>query len=241
MEDNEVILSRIQKLLALTTSSNENEAAVAASKAQELLLKYNLSMTQVEGYNAEKTLPIIEQIVGSGNLPDWQSRLAGVVARNNLCSVFTSGSRLVWVGRETNIQVGRYLTDTLMSDLERLATEYWNGILFARKFGFAKGEELTIHGRVWKQGFYFGAIEVISKRLRESKASLAQDGNMSALIVKEDTSVAQYLRDHYNLRYSSGHRNLAQSGFSTGKEAGATVGFKTGVGSGGAAAPKQIR
>jgi hypothetical protein len=42
------IIEKIQKLLALATSDNENEAQMAAKRAQELLLKYNLKLTDVE-------------------------------------------------------------------------------------------------------------------------------------------------------------------------------------------------
>lgn len=45
-EDNP-ILNRIKKLLALAGSSNEQEAKVAMSKANELLVKYNLDIQQV--------------------------------------------------------------------------------------------------------------------------------------------------------------------------------------------------
>ena len=42
------ILARIRKLLALSTSPNEAEAALAASRAQELLLRHNLDIGVVQ-------------------------------------------------------------------------------------------------------------------------------------------------------------------------------------------------
>lgn len=242
MDENEVILSRIQKLLRLSTSSNPNEAAVAAGKAQELLLKYNLSMTQVEGYSAEKQEPIIEDIQRFGkNLVDWKFSLAHVVARNNLCQVFSRGNSIVWVGRDTNMQVARFLTDTLIADLERLGTQYWNGVLLLRKLGLAQGESAYIHGRVYKSGFYTGAIEVIKERLRASKQSLTVDPDMNALVVREDDAVALFVKNNYNLHYSSRYLNTNAAGYSAGREAGGLVSFKTGVGAGGSSAPKMIR
>jgi len=38
----ENIIKKVQKLLALATSDNENESQVAAQKAQELIAKYNI-------------------------------------------------------------------------------------------------------------------------------------------------------------------------------------------------------
>src|SRR5579884_2145941 len=43
----ETIIEKIQKLLALSTSSNEHEAALALAKAQNMLLQYNLSLEEV--------------------------------------------------------------------------------------------------------------------------------------------------------------------------------------------------
>lgn len=242
MDESEVILSKIQKLLRLSTSSNPNEAAVAAAKAQELLLKYNLSMTQVEGYSAEKAEPIGEEYQRFGqNVVNWKVTLSHHVARNNLCRVFTSGSALVWVGKSSNIQVARYLTDTMIADIERLGNEYWNGILKLRELNLAPPDLVFIHGRTWKQGFYLGAIDTIKERLRASKQHLMNaDANMNALVVKEDDALAAYLK-RFNLHAGASYRSTNNSGYSAGREAGGLVSFKTGVGSGGASSTKQIR
>ncbi|MFR2890971.1 MAG: DUF2786 domain-containing protein, partial [Clostridium butyricum] len=50
MED---IILKIQKLLALSKSSNENEAQNAMLKAQQLLIKHKLSLKDVELYSCE--------------------------------------------------------------------------------------------------------------------------------------------------------------------------------------------
>ncbi len=242
MDENEVILSRIQKLLRLSTSSNPNEAAVAAGKAQELLLKYNLSMTQVEGYKVENAEPISEEIQYFGkNLINWKASLANVVARNNLCRVFTTGNALCWVGKETNMQVARYLSDTLIADLERLAEAYWQGILYLRTLNLVTGENATIHGRAYKNSFYAGAVEVIRERLAASKRQLQNaDINMNAMIIVEDDALAQYLK-RFNLHATQRSGPTTNSGYAAGREAGASVSFRTGVGSGGSLGPKQIR
>lgn len=50
MQDHELskIIEKIRKLLALSKSSNQAEAAAALNKANELLLQYNLSMDQIK-------------------------------------------------------------------------------------------------------------------------------------------------------------------------------------------------
>lgn len=44
----EKIIEKVKKLLALSQSSNPNEASLALSKAQELIAKYNLTITEEE-------------------------------------------------------------------------------------------------------------------------------------------------------------------------------------------------
>lgn len=49
----EQVVEKIQKLLALANSDNENEAKLASKKAHELMIKYNLSASEVEMINKE--------------------------------------------------------------------------------------------------------------------------------------------------------------------------------------------
>ena len=52
MDEN--IILKIKKLLALSKSSNQNEAQNAMLKAQKLLIKYKLSLQEIESYSIEK-------------------------------------------------------------------------------------------------------------------------------------------------------------------------------------------
>ena len=49
MDDNEnKVIDKIEKLLALSSSSNENEARAAMMKAQELMAKYEIKREQLK-------------------------------------------------------------------------------------------------------------------------------------------------------------------------------------------------
>lgn len=43
-QDNDVIIDKVRKLLALSKSPNKEEAARAAEKARDMVIKYNLSI-----------------------------------------------------------------------------------------------------------------------------------------------------------------------------------------------------
>ena len=75
----------IHKLKAMTTSPNINEAAVAASKLQSLLLRHNLSEADIPDrshrYDAYRN-----EIGRSGC--DWRRRLINAIAATNGCYAF---------------------------------------------------------------------------------------------------------------------------------------------------------
>ena len=72
---NEKIQEKIKKLLALSSSPNEAEAALAMEKAHELLKTYNLSLSQIS-INEEDDAGIIEETyMESNRLHSWKLRL----------------------------------------------------------------------------------------------------------------------------------------------------------------------
>jgi len=87
MGEREVII-KIQKLLALSKSSNQNEAQNAMLKAQKLLIKYKLSLQEVERYSKEnikiKDFKTEQKFRGKS----WKSNLARVIADNFGCFLY---------------------------------------------------------------------------------------------------------------------------------------------------------
>ena len=84
----EDIILKIQKLLALSKSSNENEAQNAMLKAQQLLIKYKLSIKDVEVYSREsikvESFDTEQRFRGKS----WKSNLAHVIADNFSCYTY---------------------------------------------------------------------------------------------------------------------------------------------------------
>src|SRR5208337_2121204 len=62
----EEVLSKVRKLFELSNSPNENEAALAAAKARELLARYNLSIADLPTNDANSTLAATEASVRVG-------------------------------------------------------------------------------------------------------------------------------------------------------------------------------
>lgn len=83
----EKIISKIEKLIALFGSSNENEAKAAMLKAQELMAKYEIDREQVGEANSEE-----RNVVGYTSdsfRDDWVQMLSLVIADNFRSRVVT--------------------------------------------------------------------------------------------------------------------------------------------------------
>lgn len=259
---NEPILIRIKKLLALSgNNTNEHEAAEAASKAQELLIRYNLSAESLDEINIEKKEPLTRQSYTKHktgkNEARWKVDLSFIVARANLCEVLHTaipGGRnyIEWFGTPSNIEVAQYLFETLCYDLEKIADTRWQQLLELRKLQnqypsiqmFTDPELMWVHGKSWKASFFQGAIDVIRIRLNQGVDSLKKDPNLNALITTNDQAVAKYIDNLYP-KLGSGYKGgniSALSGYAAGKAAGEKIQFKRGInGAGGAAGPHLLR
>lgn len=170
------VIERIQKLLALTKSSNPHEAALAAAKAQALLFRHNLSMATVQAGLEDGASPYIADRFHIGGGTTWRRMLLAAIARNNFCrAVGYKGTPEVGiVGERHNIQVVQYLYGFLVAEIRRLAERGWAE---RRREGEARGE------RAWKRSFYYGAVQMVSQRLAaQHQASAGADSASTALV-----------------------------------------------------------
>lgn len=80
--DNKII-DKIEKLIALSGSDNENEAKAAMLKAQELMAKYEIEMSQLNP-EKQKERPVVAYTSPSFR-DDWVIDLASLIAGNFRC------------------------------------------------------------------------------------------------------------------------------------------------------------
>lgn len=188
--DREKLLDRIRKLLALSTSPNEHEAARAAAAAQSLLQRYQLTLADVQ--RPEYGLVGYE-------FPAWWQRdgrrqfaehLATLIVNESGCVPlqFIDGSwRLV--GNPTLVEGARLLLDYLYDVLERLTIagyrqreEDLTDPVLGRHPALDVGDDQ----RRWMHGYLYGAINTLANRMLEARAATVQDvseGSGVALLV----------------------------------------------------------
>lgn len=122
------LLDRIRKLLALSASSNENEAAMAAEKAQAMLAEHNLSMHDVKASDGDDMMKdvIIDNTIVTSSHP-WRRPLGQAVARLYFCTYYYSiqqGKSInihSFVGADHNVMVAVVMFKYLLETIDRLA------------------------------------------------------------------------------------------------------------------------
>ena len=121
--ENERIIERIKKVLALAQNNPcEEEAKSAALQAQKLLAKYHLSMAEVEATDTTKEDPIEELSVTVGAGKKWKYTLADVVAKNFRCKHFYYGrGTIVFYGHKVDTEIAAETFKYLFNLGHRLA------------------------------------------------------------------------------------------------------------------------
>lgn len=173
------IVEKIQKLLALSESSNEHEAQISMLKAQELLAKHKLSLKEVKEFKVFNSA-IKEKIsTVSFTKAKWKSHLAELIADNFGCYHYfkTKGThKIAFFGREEDINVCNivleYAVDCINSAVKRLRYQY-------SKYGYStKGLE---------NDYALGFIAGLKKKFDEQKKANQEWG----LVLVKDKEVVE--------------------------------------------------
>lgn len=217
--DTNPIIERIQKLLALSQSSNEHEATTALAKAQALLTEHHLSQAEIEA-RTKTTSSYVREEYRVSSYTIWRRDLLTVLTTSTFCQlVFRNGDpSFSLVGEPVNIEAIKLLFALVEKQLQQFAQA--NYVVYRR----SGGQEPT---QRWKNAFYQGAIVVISRRLREERQTVeATFQNSQALVVLKEEQLSKAVTQFYpkarTLR-SAARQIKAVDGYTAGQAAGKEV------------------
>ena len=215
------LIQRLQKVRALTDSSVPGEAAAAAAKLQEILLKYNLEMEDIEEDSPVSDDKYVKEElelgVTSGNMINWRRILLSGIARSLMCAAFGyQGTRqMVIVGQRHNIEMSRHFYDYLSSEIDRLADATW---MKARN-------RTREHARSWKSSFYNGAVDIVVQRLEEKYQQVSkQDSHTRALVLRNERDLDDAVGNLIGrVRKNTVRQRHSKAGYNRGVRAGKRV------------------
>jgi len=208
MESQSKVLDLIRKLMALTESPNEHEAARAAEKVQELLFKYKLTMAEVEAHKKDTTGPRIIEIeadtLSKKNWGRWKPQLAWAVARYNFATGFHNPYRgkFIFIGQETEATVAKELYEWLVIQIEDAARR---AVLNYR--GYSRIP-------TYRRSFFTGVVATVRSRLHDQWRSLqGQSEQSTALVVHSKAMLDQYKAQQYPNLVKGKRTNMANGSF----------------------------
>lgn len=220
------ILTRLRKVQALTDSPNIHEAAAAAAKLQELLFRYNLSLSEIVSDGADPansyTKEWLEVGFAMGDTGDWRLRLIGRLARVNFCRAFIAGddTSMILLGEPHNIFIVREMYEYLTSEVVRLAHRDW------RKYRarLSKAQTRDEIG-VWVRSFCHGATVTISGRLdtQQQKSMSVSEQSKALVVMKEqelDMAESRFIGKTTSVSFDV---QTSSAGYHTGVRAGKEV------------------
>lgn len=252
------LIAKIQKLMKLEegakTVGNIEEAANAAAKIRDILMKYNLDLytVQTAGDQTTKEVPITDmdrqpEEFTKPHEGDWVKRLTKTIAPFYLCKAFgysgkSSGMKVNIVGTPTNIEILWYTVEQLVNRLRPMSRE---------SFREYKGHEKR---NTYFRGFFTGAVDGIHHQLGENarrekwRAEQAElqrrngvdisDNDTTSIMVinmqlQQQRKVETYIRDNMSFSSSKGsgpRGTSSQSGRAFGYETGKSINISSGIG-----------
>ncbi len=160
----DTVLAKIQKLRRLSQSSNQNEAALAAEKAAELIAAYQIEEAQLEveiDESREEVEHIDDSEVKRGTY--YADILIVAVTKSLGCVAYRTGygrsQRYAFIGRPSDVKAAIYLYGLIKGDIDRLAADSWKEAKAAGTWesrqrytnGFKRGASVVVVGRLRTQ------------------------------------------------------------------------------------------
>lgn len=234
------ILERVKKMLALANdeAASDGERDNAMRMAHATLMKYQLSLADLDAHTREKEDPRGRMDTEGWNLA-WCKDLRAVVARLFFCQYLMGGKinatrgRHIYIGRASNVVTAAYMSDWIIASLLKEAD---------RRFK----HRLTPEGR----SFCLGAVVALRRRvndiLRASQEAVdAERGTGTSLVVADYFRQEQEENDAWinaNMRVRTKvtrHKSPLSGAYHEGHAFGNSINLNKQVATN--AAPKQIR
>lgn len=234
-KDRDRIISKIQQLLALQESPNEHEAALAAVKARELLVKYNLEIAEVMVSKAddgviEDDIPFLTKIKS-----DWEVKLAGGIACAMFCKLLIGYRTLSFVGRPVDVESAKYTFNNIRLKLQALAQERTAEYTkeYTAKYGMSpRWTSGSSHPKAWRMSWIYGAVRGVILKLKESME--ADENDVKAIVLVTDKLIEGYIGKQYPKlgKYEGGGFTYNSKAFGKGENDGYNLGVDPALNSG---------
>lgn len=186
--ENSGIFRKIQKLMALATSSNSHEAEMAMIKSQQLLLKHNIeteSLGREIGLHMnpdDKEKVFLKRLLKRKKADAKMQAIAHILSTFFVNTVYNHSRDYTYleiVGSLVNLEIAEYVSEILETQLEWL----WNQ---------AK-QEHCLKGLVAKNSFFLGIARGYCAKIEAIQSTYSQDVNNALMVIEKKVDSAKSL------------------------------------------------
>lgn len=211
------VMAKIAQIRALAErGGTRHEAEVAAAKMADLLLRYNLSLADIDAHARESGRRVVHESYET-TAALWPQLLLDVIAQAHLCKAIRHGhGRMSVVGHEHNLIVVRETWGWLRAEAARLAPAAWQEAVAAGD-GYAATQRAR-WSNDFKAGFVAGIDAAYRAMQRETRAAV-RPSEWSIVPVLE-AEVTQRYRELFPQSRERTHTLRGTTAYDRGKAAG---------------------
>ncbi|MDD5697987.1 MAG: DUF2786 domain-containing protein [Victivallaceae bacterium] len=207
------VIDRIKKLLALSNSPNENEAASALAKAMDLCSEHNLSLESVKAIPDGEAITHRDISGARTKTPKWEKLLAASLAKMFNCVCLNSRGiykeRLQVVGYSSDSEICAYVYDFLHNQIPKITREHMKTKHFRKSY----------RRDAYRKDFMRGVVLSVLAKARKTFNKTHQ-GESTGLIVRRLHLVNEYLKEFgaedYELNFKDRRKDALYAGYSAG-------------------------
>ncbi len=166
------ILRKVRKLMALASSSNQNEAEQAMIKSQQLLLKHNIESKYLGGDDEEKIL--LKRILKQKKENAKMRSIASILQTFFVSTVYVRAGEFIYLeilGNAANIEIAEYVACILQDELEKL----WNQ---AQKYA-------NLKGMIAKNSFFLGLARGYCNKIQALKREYNNEVTNALMVIEK--------------------------------------------------------
>ena len=208
------MLRKVQKLMALATSHNKHEAEQAMIKSQQLLLKHNIDLESIQ----EDEKIYLKRILKRPKKDGKMYSIAHILQTFFVNIIFNRNHTFTWleiVGKATNVEIAEYVANILESKLDLLWKE-------------TRKQQPFLKGLVAKNSFFLGVAKGYCDKINSLKTQYDHTTSNALLVIEKQLEVAkEMIYQHLSKSYSS-RRQCEQSSM-LGQEAGRALNINPAV------------
>lgn len=166
------VFRKVQKLMALATSSNKNEAEQAMIKSQQLLLKYNIESKYIDGEGDEKIF--LKRIMKQKKENAKMRSIARILETFFVNIIYSRAGDSIYLeilGNAVNVEIAEYVASILQDELDKL----WK----------QAQQSANLKGMIAKNSFFLGIAKGYCNKIQTLKREYNNDTKHALMVIEK--------------------------------------------------------